>query len=70
MEGLTPEIDRLFAAKERRRQKLAALPFVEKVRAVVRMQEMAAPLLRARGRQVRVWALHKDWARGSWVVKT
>lgn len=57
MEGLTPEIARLFAAKEERRRKLAALPFPEKVRAVVCMQEMAAPLLRSRGRQVRVWAL-------------
>jgi len=58
MEGLTPEIARLFAAKEERRRKLAALPFPEKVRAVVCMQEMAAPLLRARGRQVRVWSFH------------
>ena len=58
MEGLTPEIARLFAAKEDRRRKLAALPFPTKVRAVVRMQEMAAPLLRARGRHVRVWSLH------------
>ena len=57
MEGLTPEIARLLAAKEGRRHKLAALPFAEKVRAVVRMQEMAAPLLRARGRKVRVWSL-------------
>ena len=60
MEGLTPEIARLFAAKEDRRRKLAALPFPEKVRAVVRMQEMAAPLLRARGRHVRVWSLHSS----------
>jgi hypothetical protein len=58
MEDLTPEIARMFAAKEARRHKLAALPFPEKVRAVVRMQEMAAPLLRARGRQVRIWSLH------------
>jgi hypothetical protein len=57
MEKLTPEIARLFAAKEKRRRKLAALPFPEKVHAVVRMQEMAAPLLRARGRRVRVWSL-------------
>jgi hypothetical protein len=57
MEDLTPEIARLIAAKEVRRRKLAALPFPEKVRAVVRMQEMAAPLLRARGRRVRVWSL-------------
>ena len=58
MENLTPEIARLFAAKEDRRHKLAALPFPEKVRAVVRMQEMAAPLLRARGRRVRVWPIY------------
>jgi hypothetical protein len=31
------------------------LPFPEKVQAVVQMQRMAAPLLRARGKQVRVW---------------
>jgi hypothetical protein len=57
METLTPGIARLFAAKEERRHKLAALPFPEKVRTVVRMQEMAAPLLRARGRRVRVWPI-------------
>jgi len=57
MERLTPEIARLFAAKEERRHMLAALPFAEKVRAVVRMQKMAAPLLRTRGRPVCVWPL-------------
>jgi len=57
MERLTPEIARLFAAKEERRRMLAALPFAEKVRAVVRMQKMAAPLLRARGRPVCVWPI-------------
>jgi len=57
METLTPEIARLFAAKEERRHKLAALPFPEKVRTVGRMQEMAAPLLRAHGRRVRVWPI-------------
>jgi hypothetical protein len=57
MDSLKPEIARLFAAKEARRHKLAALPFSEKVRIVVRLQEMAAPLLRARGRNVRVWNL-------------
>lgn len=55
MDKLAPEIARLIAAKERRRQKLAALPFPEKVRIVVQLQQMAAPLLRARGRAVRVW---------------
>ncbi len=45
---LKPEIARLFAAKEARRRRLtAALPFPEKIRVVVRLQEMAAPVLRA-----------------------
>ena len=57
MDKLRPEIGRLIAAKERRRQKLAALPFPDKVRVVVQMQQMVAPVLRARGRAVRVWAL-------------
>ncbi len=55
MDTLKPEIARLFAAKEVRRHRLAAMPFPEKVRAVVRLQEMAAPVLRARGIKARVW---------------
>lgn len=55
LNALKPEVARLFAAKEARRRELAALPFPEKVRAVVRLQQMAAPLLRARGRHVHVW---------------
>jgi hypothetical protein len=57
MDSLKPEIERLFAAKEARRHRLAALPFPEKVRAVIRLQEMAAPVLRARGRKVHVWKI-------------
>jgi hypothetical protein len=57
MDVLKPEIARLLAAKEARRRKLASLPFPEKVRAVVRLQEMAAPVLRARKIKVRVWNL-------------
>lgn len=45
MDTLKPEIARLFAAKEARRHKLAALL----------LQEMAAPVLRARRIRVRVW---------------
>jgi hypothetical protein len=47
----------LFAAKETRRRKLAGLPFPDKVRAVVRLQRMAAPLWRARGKQVAAWKI-------------
>ena len=57
MDALNPAIARLFAAKEARRHKLAALPFPEKVRALVRLQELAAPVLRAQGKIVRVWTL-------------
>ena len=52
------ELERLFAAKEARRCALVALPFPEKVAAVIKLQEMAAPILRARGRTVRPWVLH------------
>lgn len=57
MDGLNPEIEKLFRAKEQRRVRLAAMPFHEKVLAVVQMQKMAAPLLRGRGLQVRIWEL-------------
>ena len=57
MERLSPEIEKLFRAKEERRARLAAMPFHEKVRAVVQMQKMAAPLLRSRGRHVRIGEL-------------
>ncbi|MGH7232252.1 MAG: hypothetical protein ACREJU_12965 [Nitrospiraceae bacterium] len=59
MENLSPEVARLFAANEERRRKLAALPFPEKVRIVVRLQQMVAPILRARGKPVRVWNIEK-----------
>lgn len=57
MDRLKPEIEKLFRAKEQRRARLAALPFSEKVRAVLQMQCMVAPLLRARGKQVRIWTV-------------
>jgi hypothetical protein len=57
MDRLNPEIERLFTAKEERRVRLAALPFHEKVKAVVQMQRMTAPLLRARGKKVLIWEL-------------
>jgi hypothetical protein len=57
MDTLKPEVARIFTAKEARRRKLAALPFAEKVRIVVRFQDMAAPLLRARGKNVRIWEI-------------
>jgi hypothetical protein len=52
-----PEIQRLFDAKEARRRELALLPFPEKVRLVVELQKMTAPVYRARGRNVREWVI-------------
>ncbi|MFN2477012.1 MAG: hypothetical protein ABR526_11825 [Chthoniobacterales bacterium] len=55
MDGIKGEIANIFAAKEERRQKLARLPFHEKVEAVMRLQEITATILRRRGNTVRPW---------------
>ena len=54
---LPAEIVRLLAASDQRRHQLAALPFPEKVRLVVQMQHMVAPILRLRGRAIRIWKI-------------
>lgn len=55
MDDLTLEMQRIIAAKERRRVALAALPYPEKVRILLQLQRMAAPIQRSRGREVRPW---------------
>jgi hypothetical protein len=57
VDGVNTEMARLFSAKQARRDALAHLSFPEKVRAVIKLQEMAAPILRARGRRVRPWQI-------------
>ncbi len=54
---MTPELERIIAAKEKRRRDLAMLSFPEKVAIVVQLQKMVAPILRGRGREVRVWQI-------------
>ncbi len=54
---MTTELERIIAAKEKRRRDLAALSFPEKVAIVVQLQKMVAPILRGRGREVRVWQI-------------
>jgi len=51
------EIAALLAAKQLRRGELARLPIEEKLRAVVRLQELAAPILQQRGKPLRCWQL-------------
>lgn len=51
------DLTRMLSGKQHRRHELARLPIDEKLRAVVRLQEMAAPILRLRGKTVRCWKL-------------
>ncbi len=57
MDALSDEMKRILTAKEARRLRLAAESYPAKIRKVVRLQSMAAPILRARGRHVRVWPI-------------
>ena len=57
---INAELERILSAKQARRQRLAALPFPEKVRALVRLQAMVAPIQRAKGRSVRAWRLEPE----------
>lgn len=44
-----------LAAKQERRHKLARLPMEQKIRAIVKLQQMAAPILSKRGKSRPVW---------------
>jgi hypothetical protein len=57
LDGMTPELARVFAAKEERRKALARLPFPAKVEAVIKLQQMAAPILRTRGKVAQPWTI-------------
>lgn len=59
MDGLKDELIRILVAKEQRRRQLAAQSFPDKVRALVRLQELAAPILALRGRRVRPWQIDR-----------
>lgn len=55
LDELRPELAKIFAAREQRRQMLARLSYPEKVKAVMQLQEMTAVILRSRGKSVRPW---------------
>jgi hypothetical protein len=55
MDELSSEMKRLLTAKENRRQQLVHAPFPEKIAALIRLQAMAAPIERRRGRMVKPW---------------
>ena len=57
MEATLKELlNQILAGKQRRRHELARLPIEKKLLAVVRLQEMAVPILRQRGKTVRCWS--------------
>ena len=57
LDGVTPELAKIFAGKQERRHKLASLPFPEKVKAVIQLQNMTATILRGRGKSVQPWRI-------------
>ena len=57
LDQLNAEVVRILTAKEKRRHDLARLPFPEKMRTLIRLQEMAIPILRSRGKVVKPWSL-------------
>lgn len=52
MDGLTSEMQASLIAKKERRLELARLPYAEKVKILIELQTIAAPILRARGKRV------------------
>jgi hypothetical protein len=56
VDGISAEVARIFAGKEKRRRDLARLSFPEKVQAVIQLQELAATILRSRGKIVKPWS--------------
>jgi hypothetical protein len=56
VDGVAPELAKIFARKQQRRHQLASLPFPEKVQAVIQLQNMTAAILRSRGKSVQPWS--------------
>lgn len=57
MESIKQAMDKALLRKETRRKALASLSFEEKVRIVVELQKIQAPILRSRGVEVKIWDL-------------
>lgn len=52
-------LESILRSKEERRARLSRLSFPEKVRIVVQLQRMQAPILAARGRKARIWEIEE-----------
>lgn len=60
MDDLTGTLEASLAAKKERRLALARLPYDEKMKILIEMQKMAAPILRARGKKVVIFPGDED----------
>lgn len=60
MDRLNGSMEEIARAKDAWRAERARLPYPEKVRIVVRLQERRAPIVRARGETPRVWRLEDE----------
>ncbi|MDP8240384.1 MAG: hypothetical protein P9X24_14940 [Candidatus Hatepunaea meridiana] len=54
---MIPAMEKVIAVKSAHRKRLAALPVPEKIRILVRMQKMATPILKVRGKDAWVWKI-------------
>lgn len=57
MDPLEAEFWKAIEAKERRRKELAALPYAEKLRILIRMQKMIYPIVKDRDPRACVWQI-------------
>jgi hypothetical protein len=53
-------IEDIVSAKAEERRRRAQLPFMEKIRAVVRMQRRQDLIYRLRGKSYRIWDIEED----------
>lgn len=51
------KIEKIFLEKRQRRMRLARLPIEEKIKILVKLQQIALPILAARGLERAVWKL-------------
>lgn len=58
MGNLKVSVDKLFKAKKERRQILAQLPIEEKIKILVKLQEIASPILAQRGINKHPWKIN------------
>lgn len=60
MSELPPIMQQALAAKQRRRRALAALPYADKLRHLLQLQQMADAIRQTRGAPPRAWPLDPD----------